>query len=438
MFDLLIRNATLPDGRAGVDIAVTGGRIAAVEPGIAAEAGEVIEAGGLLVSPPFVDPHFHMDATLSLGLPRMNVSGTLLEGIALWGELRPTLTKEALIERAVRYCDLAVSKGLMAVRSHVDVSDPRLVTAEALLEVREMVKPYLDLQLAAFPQDGYYREPGIVEALERALDMGVEIVGGIPHFERTMEAGAASVEALCRIAADRGLMVDMHCDETDDPLSRHVETLAAQTVRFGLQGRVAGSHLTSMHSMDNYYVSKLLPLMAEAGMAAIPNPLINMMLQGRHDTYPKRRGLTRIPQMMEMGIPVGLGQDCVMDPWYSMGTGDLLDVAHMAVHAVQMGSVADKRALFDAVTVNSARIMGLEGYGLEVGCHADMVLLQARDPGEAIRLRPVRLKVIRRGRVVAETEPEVSTLRLEGRPGEVDPAGYAPGGANERSGASGV
>lgn len=438
MFDLLIRNATLPDGRAGFDIAVTGGRIAAVEPGIAAEAGEVIEAGGLLVSPPFVDPHFHMDATLSLGLPRMNVSGTLLEGIALWGELRPTLTKEALIERAVRYCDLAVSKGLMAVRSHVDVSDPRLVTAEALLEVREMVKPYLDLQLVAFPQDGYYREPGIVEALERALDMGVEIVGGIPHFERTMEAGAASVEALCRIAADRGLMVDMHCDETDDPLSRHVETLAAQTVRFGLQGRVAGSHLTSMHSMDNYYVSKLLPLMAEAGMAAIPNPLINMMLQGRHDTYPKRRGLTRIPQMMEMGIPVGLGQDCVMDPWYSMGTGDLLDVAHMAVHAVQMGSVADKRALFDAVTINSARIMGLEGYGLEVGCHADMVLLQARDPGEAIRLRPVRLKVIRRGRVVAETAPEVSTLRLEGRPGEVDPAGYAPGGANERSGASGV
>ncbi|WP_370207255.1 amidohydrolase family protein [Pararhodobacter marinus] len=426
MFDLVIRNATLPDGRQGQDIAVSADTIIAVEPGIDAEAGRVIDAGGLLVSPPFVDPHFHMDATLSLGLPRMNVSGTLLEGIALWGELRPTLTVDALVERAVRYCDLAVSKGLLAIRSHVDVSDPALVTVEAMLEVRRRVAPYLDLQLVAFPQDGYYRGPGIVEALERALDMGVEIVGGIPHFERTMGEGTASVEALCRIAADRGLRVDMHCDETDDPLSRHVETLAAQTIRFGLQGRVAGSHLTSMHSMDNYYVSKLLPLIAEAQMAAIPNPLINMMLQGRHDTYPKRRGLTRIPQMMEMGITVGLGQDCVMDPWYSMGTGDLLDVAHMAVHATQMGSMADKRALFDAVTVNSARIMGLEGYGLDVGCKADMVLLQARDPAEAIRLRPNRLAVIRRGRVVAETAPETSRLALDGRPQVVNPAEYAP------------
>ncbi len=426
MFDLIIRNATLADGRTGQDIAVREGTIAAVEPGITADAGEVIDAGGLLVTPPFVDPHFHMDATLSLGLPRMNRSGTLLEGIALWGELRPTLTKEALIDRALRYCDLAISKGLLAVRSHVDVSDPRLFTAEALLEVRDLVAPYLQLQLVAFPQDGYYREPGITEALTRALDMGVEVVGGIPHFERTMEDGARSVEALCRIAADRGLRVDMHCDETDDPLSRHVETLAAQTVRFGLQGRVAGSHLTSMHSMDNYYVSKLLPLMAEAQMAAIPNPLINMMLQGRHDTYPKRRGLTRIPQMLEMGINVGLGQDCVMDPWYSMGTGDLLDVAHMAVHATQMGSIDDKRALFDAVTVNSARIMGLKGYGLEPGCHADMVILQATDPGEAIRLRPNRIKVIRRGKTIAETAPEVSTLTIDGRPGRVDPAAYAP------------
>ncbi|SHJ50949.1 cytosine deaminase [Palleronia salina] len=426
MFDLVLRNATLPDGRQGQDIAVTKGRIAAIQPGITAEAGQVIDAAGQLVSPPFVDPHFHMDATLSLGLPRMNLSGTLLEGIALWGELRPIVTREELVERAMRYCDLAVTKGVMAVRSHVDVSDPRLVTVEALLEVRERVAPYLELQLVAFPQDGYFRGPDAEEALSRALDMGVDIVGGIPHFERTMEDGAASVEALCRIAADRGLPVDMHCDETDDPLSRHVETLAAQTVRFGLQGRVAGSHLTSMHSMDNYYVSKLLPLIAESGMAVIPNPLINMMLQGRHDTYPKRRGLTRIPQMMEMGIPVGLGQDCVMDPWYSMGTGDLLDVAHMAVHATQMGSVADKRALFDAVTVNSARIMGLEGYGLEVGCHADMVLLQARDPAEAIRLRPNRLKVIRRGRVVAETAPEQSRLSLEGRPPLIVPAAYAP------------
>jgi len=430
MFDLLIRGANLPDGRVNQDIAIRGTRIEAVEPGITADAREVIEAEGHLLSPPFVDPHFHMDATLSLGLPRMNVSGTLLEGIALWGELRPTLTREAVVERALRYCDLAVSKGLLAVRSHVDVSDPKLVTVEALLEVRERVAEYLDLQLVAFPQDGFYRCPEAEKALERALDMGVEVVGGIPHFERTMEDGRASVEALCRIAADRGLRVDMHCDETDDPMSRHVETLAAQTVRFGLQGRVAGSHLTSMHSMDNYYVSKLLPLMAEAEMAAIPNPLINMMLQGRHDTYPKRRGLTRIPEMLAHGIPVALGQDCVLDPWYSMGTGDLLDVAHMAVHATQMGSAVDKTVLFDAVTEVPARVMGLDGYGLAPGCHADMVLLQARDPAEAIRLRPNRLKVIRRGKVIAETAPERSRLRLAGRPDTVDPASYAPNAAS--------
>ena len=430
MFDLLIRNATLPDGRAGLDIGVRSGRIAALEPAIAAEAGEVIDAEGRLVAPPFVDPHFHMDATLSLGRPRMNVSGTLLEGIALWGELRPTLTREAIVERALAYCDLAVSKGLLAVRSHVDVSDPRLVTVEALLEVRERVAPWLDLQLVAFPQDGYLRSPEAAGALERALDMGVEVVGGIPHFERTMEAGRASVEALCRIAAERGLRVDMHCDETDDPLSRHVETLAAETVRHGLQGRVAGSHLTSMHSMDNYYVSKLLPLMAEAEMAAIPNPLINMMLQGRHDTYPRRRGLTRVPELLSAGIPVALGQDCVLDPWYAMGTGDMLDVAHMAVHATQMGSGEDKRRLFAAVTETPARVLGLEGYGLEVGCFADMVLLQARDPAEAIRLRPNRLEVIRRGRVIAETAPERTRLALDGRPGTVDPAAYAPPGAS--------
>ncbi|MEE4119955.1 MAG: amidohydrolase family protein [Paracoccaceae bacterium] len=426
MIDTLIRGANLPDGRQGQDIAIRAGRILDVAPGIDAEAGRVIDAGGRLVSPPFVDAHFHMDATLSLGLPRMNVSGTLLEGIALWGELRPTLTREAVVERALRYCDLAVSKGLMAVRSHVDVTDPALVTVEALLEVRERVAPYLDLHLVAFPQDGYFRHPDAASALERALDMGVDVVGGIPHFERTMEAGRASVEALCRIAAERGLRVDMHCDETDDPLSRHVETLAEQTLRFGLEGRVAGSHLTSMHSMDNYYVSKLIPLMAEARLAAIPNPLINIMIQGRHDTYPRRRGLTRIPELIGAGIDVALGQDCVMDPWYSMGTGDLLDVAHMAVHAAQMGAQADKRVLFDAVTTVPARILGLEGYGLAPGCHADMVILQAADPAEAIRLRPARLAVIRRGRVVAETAPAIARLALEGRPETVDPAAYAP------------
>ena len=422
IFDLLVTNATLPDGRRGQDIAVAAGRIAAVEPGIAAEAGTVIDAAGQLVSPPFVDPHFHMDATLSLGLPRLNQSGTLLEGIALWGELKPLLNHDALVERALRYCDLAVSQGLLAIRSHVDVSDPRLLTVEALLDVRERVKPYLDLQLVAFPQDGYARAPGAAAALERALDLGVDVVGGIPHFERTMQEGAQSVVALCRIAAERGLPIDLHCDETDDPLSRHVETFAAEVLRHGLGGRAVASHCTSMHSMDNYYASKLIPLIADSGLAVVANPLINITLQGRHDTYPRRRGLTRIAELAAAGVNVALGHDCVMDPWYPLGSGDMLEVAGMAIHAVPMTSRAAMRSAFDMVTTAAAHAIGLDGYGIAPGAHADFVLLQASDPIEAIRLRATRLAVVRRGTVVSRTPPRVSTLALAGRPAALDPS----------------
>ncbi|WP_422049864.1 amidohydrolase family protein [Shimia sp.] len=426
MFDLIVKNATLPDGRKGQDIAVKEGVIAAVEAGITAEAKEVINAGGHLVSPPFVDPHFHMDATLSLGTPRMNVSGTLLEGIALWGELKPIQSVEDIIARAMRYCDLAASMGLGAIRTHVDTCDDELKGVQALLEVREQVKDYIDLQLVAFPQDGVLRDPRAMANTIRALDMGVDVVGGIPHFERTMADGAESVRQLCEIAAERGLMVDMHCDESDDPHSRHIETLAYETQRLGLQGRVAGSHLTSMHSMDNYYVSKLIPLMVEAGVHAIPNPLINIMLQGRHDTYPKRRGQTRVRELRDAGITVGFGSDCVMDPWYSLGKADMLDVAFMGLHVGQLSSREDMAWCFEAVTTNSAKIMGLEGYGLAPGCRANMVLLQAQDPIEAIRLRAHRLAVIRSGKVIAQNDLQVAALSLPGRPSHVDPAAYAP------------
>jgi cytosine deaminase len=428
MFDLIIRNANLTTGQTGFDVGISDGKIAAIEKSLEGDCGEEIDATGRLLSPAFCDPHFHMDATLSLGKPRMNVSGTLLEGIALWGELRPIVTKEELVDRALRYCDLAVSQGLLFIRSHVDTSDPKLVTAEAMLEVREKVAPYIDLQLVAFPQDGYYRASEGVFALNRALDMGIEIVGGIPHFERTMDEGRQSVEALCRIAADRGLAVDMHCDETDDPMSRHIETLAAETIRFGLEGRVAGSHLTSMHSMDNYYVSKLIPLMAEAEINVIPNPLINIMLQGRHDTFPKRRGLTRVRELMEAGLNVSLGQDCTMDPWYSMGSADMLEVAHMGIHVAQMGGIEDKKQIFNAITTNSAKTMGLEDYGLEVGCNADLVILQANDVVEALRLKPTRLYVLKKGKVVSQTPARISQLSLDGRPEVIDMGrDYVPG-----------
>jgi cytosine deaminase len=417
----LITNACLPDGRSAQDVLIDAGRIVAVGPKLPRpEGAELIDAQGWLLSPPFVDAHFHMDATLSYGLPRVNQSGTLLEGIALWGELKPLLTQEALIERALQYCDWAVARGLLAIRSHVDICDDRLLAVEALIEVRRRVAPYLDLQLVAFPQDGVLRAPNALANLTRALDLGVDVVGGIPHFERTMADGAESVRLLCELAAERGLRVDMHCDESDDPLSRHIETLAFQTQRLGLQGRVTGSHLTSMHSMDNYYASKLIPLIAEAGVHAVANPLINITLQGRHDTYPKRRGMTRVPELMAAGVNVGFGHDCVMDPWYSLGSADMLEVAQMGLHVAQMTSQTQMHACFDAVTVNSARILGLQDYGLVPGCHADLMLLQARSPVEAIRLRANRLWVMRRGQVIARNAPVSTALTLPGRPTQTD------------------
>ena len=420
MLDLLVTHATLPDGRTDVSVAVQDGRIVEVTPGLQAPAHETVDAGGMLLSPPFCDPHFHMDATLSYGLPRVNQSGTLLEGIALWGELKPLLTEEALVERALAYCDWAVARGLLHIRSHVDTSDPSLLPVRAMLEVKRRVAPYIDLQLVAFPQDGVLRTAGGVDSLTRALDLGVDVVGGIPHFERTMADGAASVKLLCELAAARGLPVDMHCDESDDPLSRHIETLAFEAQRLGLQGRVNGSHCTSMHSMDNYYVSKLLPLVAESGVSVVANPLINITLQGRHDTYPKRRGMTRVPELLAAGVNVAFGHDCVMDPWYGLGSGDMLEVAHMGLHVAQMTSQAGIRDCFDAVTTRAARVMGLTDYGIEPGKAASFVLLQAAGVTEAIRLRAPRLKVWRAGRLLADSAPQQVRLAVPGREGAVD------------------
>jgi cytosine deaminase len=417
MLDLLITNAALPDGRTGMSVAVQGASIVEVAAGLQAPAHETLDAGGLLLSPPFVDVHFHMDATLTYGMPRFNDSGTLLEGIALWGELKPSLNADAIIERALTYCDWAVAQGLLAIRSHVDTSDPSLMAVQALLDVKKRVAPYIDLQLVAFPQDGILRNKGGLDNVRRALDLGVDVVGGIPHFERTMADGAASVKLLCELAAERGKLVDMHCDESDDPHSRHIESLAYEAQRLGLHGRVTGSHLTSMHSMDNYYVSKLMGLMVEAQLHVASNPCVNITLQGRHDTYPKRRGLTRVPELMAAGLTVAFGQDDMMDPWYSLGCADMLDVASMGLHVAHMTSQSAMRQCFEAVTTNPARILQLKGYGIAAGCHADFVLLQARDPVEALRLKATRLKVFRRGKLLAQTPARTASLSIPDRPG---------------------
>ena len=418
MSDLLIKNARFKDNEVQ-DILILNKVIAEI--GNIGESQDVpsIDAKGYFVTAPFVDSHFHLDATLSYGIPRVNQSGTLLEGIKLWGELKPNLTADALKERARKLCKWAIARGTLAIRSHVDISDSSLLAVEAMLDIKNEFRPWLDLQLVAFPQDGLIRV-GSKNNLNKALDMGVDVVGGIPHFERTMEEGTESIEYLCQLASKKGLKVDMHCDESDDPMSRHIETLTKETVRLGLQGRVAGSHLTSMHSMDNYYVSKLLPLMEEAEISVIANPLINITLQGRHDTYPKRRGLTRIPEQMLAGLNVAFGHDCVMDPWYPLGSQDMLDVAHMALHVAQMTGVTQMQECFNAVTENPAKILGLEGYGLKKGCKGDLVILQCMDDIEALRLRPARLYVIREGNILSSTQEVTCELDLSGNKSKTD------------------
>lgn len=421
MFDLIVRNAVIPDQLSRqTDIACENGKIIQLAPNIEGSATEEIDAKGQLVAPPFVDSHFHLDSTLSYGKPVVNQSGTLLEGINIWRDLKAEQRQEEIVERALRLCTWSIARGVLAIRSHVDVSWPGTQIIEALLEVKRRMSAYIDIQLVAFPQDGFLRDPQAEQLLVRALDMGVDVVGGIPHFERSMTEGAKSVRALCEIAEKRALLVDMHCDETDDPLSRHIETLTFETQRLGMQGRVTGSHLTSMHSMDNYYVSKLLPLMAEAQIFAVSNPLINITLQGRHDSYPKRRGLTRIKEMWDAGIPVALGHDCVLDPWYPLGSHDMLEVASMGIHAAMLTAPKQMNRVFEAITTVGAQAMHLEGYGLKKGCNADFTVLQATCPIEAIRLRATRLFVVRRGKIIARSQEARTMIELDGESSEVN------------------
>ncbi len=408
-----------------VDIAIGDGVITAVSPRLEETAAVEIDAGGRLVTAPFVDSHFHLDAVLTAGTPRRNASGTLLEGIALWGELQPLLHHDAVKERAREYLRWCVSQGILFLRSHVDICQESLVAVRALVELRDELRGVIDVQLVAFPQHGLLRSPGAVRLLDQALDLGLDAVGGIPHYERSREAGVESVRLLMDRAARRGLSVDMHCDETDDPLSRFVEVLAEETVARDMQGQVTGSHLTSLHSVDNAYFAKLLALLEDAALTVVSNPLLNMITQARSDTYPKRRGLTRVRELMAAGINVSFGHDCTLDPWYPLGAADMLEVASMGVHACQMSGEHELGLMFDAVTVNGARTLGLSGYGLEVGCAGDLVVLDAFSVADALRTRPARLAVVRGGEVVARaTAPERTVLGpgLEGPVDFVQPA----------------
>lgn len=398
MLDLIIRNATLSTGtRSGetTDIGINGTVIVEVAPRINGQAHAVVDVEGRLVLPPFVDSHFHLDSVWTR-VP--NATGTLKEGIDNWFHYKQTrLSVEDVYTRARAYCEHAYSMGIQAIRSHVDVCDPQLRGVEALVRLREDLRDTIDIQLVAFPQDGYFGSAGVADLLRRALEKGVDVVGGIPHFEQTTELGSQSVRDLMELAADRGLLVDMHCDESDDPHSRHVETLTYHTRRLGMGGRVNASHVTSMATMDPYYVSrKLIPLMAAAELSVIANPLINIHLGG-HFHHPKHRAMAPIRELHAAGITIGCAQDCNEDPWYPLGNADMLEVARMAAHIGHMMGLEQLRTMVEAVTTGPAAIMHLEGYGLDTGCRANLVVLDTPDYLGALRTAPKRMIIVRDG-----------------------------------------
>jgi cytosine/creatinine deaminase len=387
-----------------VDIAIDAGRIVAIAPQIAAIGQTELDLKGKLVSPPFVESHVHLDSALTAGQPRWNQSGTLFEGIEIWRERKQNLTLEDVQARALETLKQQAIQGVLYVRSHVDVSEVNLVALKALLELREQVKDWITLQIVAFPQDGIYGGSQNEALIEEALKLGADVIGGIPHYELTREDGVRSVHRIFELAQQYDRLIDIHCDEIDDDNSRFLEVVTACAIRSELGARVSASHTTAFGSYNNAYAQKLLGFLRRTQINFIANPLINITLQGRTDTYPKRRGLTRVKELWQQGMNLSLGHDCLQDPWYSLGTGNMLDVASMLVHAAQMTGLSEIDACYDMITWNGAKTLSLEQYGVEVGKPANLIVLDAAHRFDAIRRRPVISYVVSRGRLLASTE----------------------------------
>lgn len=405
--ELVIKDARIT-GREGLtDIGLEGGEIASIQPGLKGE--KEISAEGNLVSPSFYEIHIHLDAILTEGDPRPNQSGSLWEGISIWAERVKRLTPEDIRARVLKALRWFVAHGVTHIRSHVDICDPSLVAMKTLVEIKKEVAGLIDLQLVAFPQLGIFSFDGGEELLQRALEMGADVVGGIPHYEHTREYGVQDVKFALDLAHRTGLLADIHCDETDDDQSRFLETMAAETIRLKLGGRVAASHTTAMHSYNNAYADKIISLVKKSGMHVISNPPDNSVLQGRFDHYPIRRGLTRVKELLAAGVNVAAGHDSVMDPWYPMGAGDPLHTAFILLHYGMMSGRQDRQHLFPMLTSRPAAIWG-NPHGLEAGNPADLIVWPVPTEDDALRTIPPRRYVIKRGRIVAETKPENSLV----------------------------
>ena len=421
---LIVRDARVhPTGGARpepVDVLVEAQRIERI-----AARGEIrgadhleLDAEGRFLSPSLVDPHVHLDAVLTVGEPRHNESGTLIEGILTWAERKPFLTHEDVKSRAREAILWEVAQGTGLIRSHVDVCDPSLTAMRALIELRDEVRDIVDLRLIAFPQDGILSFPDGKELMREAMRLGCDVIGGIPHYEWTREDGVEEVNFLFDLARETGAPIDLHCDETDDEHSRFLEVVAARTMRDGMQGRVVAGHTTAMGSYNDAYAFKLLQILRRAGVTIVANPLDNIVLQGRFDTYPKRRGMTRVKELDAAGVNVACGHDSIMDPWYPLGRGSMLDALSMLVHVAQMTGRTELYRAYEMVTMNPALAAEVP-WGVKEGLPANFIVLDCEDEAEAIRLRPAARWVVRNGRVVAETQPAKSVVHHDGATREV-------------------
>ncbi len=410
MVDLIIRNARLLDGRL-VDVAVDGPRFARIGPSLDLDAARIIDAETRLLTAPLVDCHLHLDASLTAGRPRFNESGTLIEGIEVWGELKPTLTEQDVFDRASEIVRWSAAQGTLWIRAHADVSGENDAMVRGLLRARDELADLCTIQVTAFPQDGLYAHEGDEQRLEEAIRLGVDCVGGIPHYEPTAELGLREVHRVFELAKAHNRRIDIHCDETDDPSSRYLEVMADDTVKSGLSGRVTASHCTAMGSYEPYYSSKLRGFLRRSGINIVVNPYANSLIQGRLDPYPKRRGFAQLKELLADGVNVSLGNDVIIDPWYPMGKADLIDAAHLALHFTYMSSREEITEMLRIATERGARTLGVEDeYGIEEGKPADCIVFDAPTPIDVVSLRATRRYVVRRGRVIAETTPARTTL----------------------------
>ncbi len=412
---MLLKNVHVDNHEEVVDIRILNGKFSEIKANLAPHDGEeVIDGKENLLLPPFVDSHVHLDATLTAGQPEWNETGTLFDGIRIWSERKQDLTKEDVKSRAKKTLLNMVGRGIQHVRSHVDVTDPHLIAARALLELREELKDQIDLQLVAFPQEGILSYPHGRELMEQAVREGLDVVGGIPHFEFTTEYGWQSVHFLMALADKYDRLVDVHCDEIDDPASRNLEVLATEAYERGMKDRVTASHTTAMGSYNDAYTYKLFRLLKMSDINFVSNPLVNVHLGGRFDTYPKRRGVTRIKELTEAGINVSFGEDDIQDPWNPLGNGNMLDAVTMGVYIAHLMGYHQLQDAFNYVTYNGAKTLHIsDDYGIEVGKPANCILLNAHDFYNALNKHVEVLYNIRQGKVLAETKPAETKVNIK-------------------------